>query len=203
MGKETNRVEEACRRIRSWFAAHPEGHEEVWGKLLPGVPEEAIARVERGIARELPEDLKAFWRFCGGAMPWEGSENAVEPWWSEGEWSADLFPASIPHVTGFSVLSPRAALESWQSQREWEGIDEHWLPIATNGGGDYQYVDLSPDPAHHGAIVEFEHEEGKAKRLAGSMADFLEEIASGLESGDITYEEGHGLARTSNANHTS
>ena len=126
-------------------------------KLLPGVPEEALKRVEKGLDVKLPADLREFWKLCGGSRPDKGAEETDdESWWQPGEWSSDFFPRCIPETMAFSILSPRAALEAWERLQEMEGFDRRLLPIAGDGGGDYQCVNVSTiSSPHHGKVVQW------------------------------------------------
>jgi len=70
------------------------------------------------------------------------------------------------------------------------------LPIATDGGGDYQCVSFSAaSGAARGQVVEWGHEECVAQVLAPSLSSFLQQIADGLADGSIGYKDGHGLVR--------
>jgi cell wall assembly regulator SMI1 len=184
-------VEESWTRITRWLRSQRKAAD-VLKKLLPGVPEEALKRVEKKLGVKLPADLRQFWQLCGGSRPDKGAEKTDdEPWWQPGEWSSDFFPRSIPETMAFSILSPRAAFEAWERLQEWEGFDRRLLPIAGDGGSDYQCVNISAK--HHGKLVEWSPEEGEAKALAPSLSCFLQQLADGLEQGTIGYQRENGL----------
>jgi cell wall assembly regulator SMI1 len=189
-------VQESWTRINRWLRSHKDAAS-LADKLLPGVPEEALDRVEQALGVKLPADLRQFWKLCGGSRPDEGTEQTDdEPWWQAGEWPSDIFPRSIAETMAFSVLSPRAALEAWQRLQEWEGFERHLLPIAGDGGGDYQCVDISAQSGgHHGEVVEWGHEECAVQVLAPSLSSFLQQLADGLENGTIGHQSEHGLVR--------
>ena len=187
-------IEESWSRINQWLRSQRKAAS-LAKKLLPGVPEEALERVEKGVGVRLPDDLRQFWQLCGGSRPGKGAEETDdEPWWQPGEWSSDFFPRSIPETMAFSILSPRAALEAWERLQEWEGFDRRWLPIAGDGGGDYQSVNLATkSSAHHGKVVEWSHEGEDSTVLAPSLSSFLQQLADGLERGTISYQRENGL----------
>jgi cell wall assembly regulator SMI1 len=189
-------IEASWSRIVQWLKSQRDAAH-VADELLPGAPDAAAERVEATLGERLPDDVRQFWRVCGGSRPDEGAEaTADEPWWQPGEWGSGLFPRSIPHTMSFSVLSPRASVEAWERLAEWEGFERHLLPIATDGGGDYQCVTVSAaSGAARGRVVEWGHEECIAQVLASSLSSFLQQIADGLANGSIVYEDGHGLVR--------
>jgi cell wall assembly regulator SMI1 len=187
-------VKESWTRITNWLRSKPEARD-MADKLLPGAPDKAIVKLEKGLKAKLPADLSEFWQICGGSRPEEGAdESEDEAWWQPGEWSSDIFPRSRPETMGFSVLSPRAALDVWQRLQEWDEFDRQLLPIAGDGGGDYQCVNISvKSGTHYGEVVEWSPEEEGPKVLASSLAAFLQQLAEGLEKGTITYQTDNGL----------
>src|ERR1044071_3905018 len=190
-------VKESWSRINQWLRANKQAAP-VAEKLLPGVPEKALAKVEKALKKKLPPDLREFWQLCGGSRPdpeAEAGETSDESWWQPGEWSSDIFPRSIPEIMAFSVLSPRAALEAWENLQEWDGFKRDFLPIAGDGGGDYQCVNLSAKST--GQIVEWAHEEGDAKVLAPSLASFLHDLADGLKTDGVCFQADNRLVRLS------
>lgn len=191
---KSSSIQKSWTRINHWLRSQPKAAS-LAKKLLPGVPEKALNRLEKKLGVKLPADLRQFWQLCGGSRPDKGAEKTDdEPWWQPGEWSSDIFPRSIPETMAFSILSPRAALEDWERLQEWEGFDRRLLPIASDGGGDYQCVNVSPKPsADHGKVLEWSHEEGDTKVLAPSLSSFLQQVADGLEKGTIGYQRDNGL----------
>ena len=103
---KSSSIEESWTRINQWLRSEGKAAN-LAKKLLPGVPEEALERVEKGLGVKLPADSRQFWQVCGGSRPDKGAEETDdEPWWQPGEWSSDIFPRSIPETMAFSVLSP-------------------------------------------------------------------------------------------------
>lgn len=53
-----------------------------------------------------------------------------------------------------------------------------WIPIASDGGGDFLCLDLTPAPGgSHGQIITLNHEHGKREILAPCFTDFLQKIS--------------------------
>jgi len=191
---KSSSIEESWSRIIQWLRSEKNAAS-LAKKLLPGVPEEALNRVEKKLGMKLPADLRQFWQLCGGSRPDKGAEETdEEPWWQPGEWSSDIFPRSIPETMAFSILSPRAALEAWERLQEWQGFDRRLLPIARDGGGDYQCVNIAAKSrAHYGKVIEWSHEGEDGEALAPSLSSFLQQLADGLERGTIGYQRENGL----------
>jgi cell wall assembly regulator SMI1 len=187
-------VKESWTRINHWLHSQPKT-KDLSDRLLPGAPEKAINKLEKALGAKLPADLREFWQLCGGSRPDEGAEESDDDsWWQPGEWSSDIFPRSRPETMGFSVLSPRAALDVWERLQEYDEFDRQLLPIAGDGGGDYQCVNISAKSrAHYGDVVEWSPEEEDAKVLAPSLSAFLHQLADGLEKGTIGFQRDHGL----------
>jgi hypothetical protein len=64
-----------------------------------------------------------------------------------------------------------------------------WLPIASNGAGDYLVWDATT-----ARVLRFSHETRLASLRAPSLPDLFREIASGLLTGRYTFSEARGVA---------
>jgi cell wall assembly regulator SMI1 len=64
------------------------------------------------------------------------------------------------------------------------------LPLTDNGGGDPVTLDLDPaEDGDNGQILRFNHEVGPIKVIAGNFGEWLERVASDLESGELAYSD--------------
>jgi hypothetical protein len=64
-----------------------------------------------------------------------------------------------------------------------------WLPIASNGAGDYLVWDATT-----ARVMRFSHESRLVSLRAASILELFRDIASGLLTGKYTYSEGRGVA---------
>jgi cell wall assembly regulator SMI1 len=185
---ETDTVEKSWSRITEWLGRKAK---RVRKKLVAGASEEEIARAEQALGLSLPEDLRASYRIHNGAE------------------DSGLFPASGLDENGYSPLSLAEVLEerheSSPASDKYVTADEavqarhwhpHWLPFASNGGGDYLCVDLAPAPGGTpGQVIEWLHETSERKRVAPSLGDYLRDLAEGLEAGRYKYDSESGVHR--------
>ena len=78
-------------------------------------------------------------------------------------------------------------------RKEWWNI--HWIPFASNGGGDYFCVDMSPgENGTKGQVISTNHESGNHKLLAPSFREWLFALANGLEDKTFGYSDEEGLS---------
>jgi hypothetical protein len=64
-----------------------------------------------------------------------------------------------------------------------------WLPIASNGAGDYLVWDATT-----ASVLRFSHESRQVSLRAPSLPELFQDIASGLLTGKYTYSEARGVA---------
>ena len=172
-------VESSWKRIDKWLKANAP---DMLAALAPGASDAQIADVEQKLKVTFPEDVRASWRVHDG-----------------GE-DIGLLPSSEAGDMAYSLLSLKEMARDFKSMRAWRdmGWENGWLPIATNGGGDYQCVDLigdDGDPATRGRVIEFQHEVSDYEPVAASLAERLRELAAGLESGKYRVDEDNGIER--------
>jgi cell wall assembly regulator SMI1 len=185
-------------RIDAWLEAHAP---QVKGTLQPGVTDQQLAVCESKIGQSLPTDLKESFRIHDGQV--DETEHGV----------MDVPPAGLMPFVGQSYLGEPSyeLLPLARVVQDWEmltGIDfggrksepdlairnewyhTGWIPIATNGGGDYFCIDLAPTAnGTVGQVITITHDNPKRKLVAISFAAYLEQLAAGLEGGLIFLEE--------------
>ncbi len=154
-----------------------------------------IAKAEKAIGQPLPAELRELYLLHNG-----GEES-------------DLFPSSEPGDMGYSLIPLRALASTYRSAMKdadgkrscdvAKGVQavewcEGWIPFASNGGGDFQCVDLSPGTGGSvGQVIEVLHETGERRRLASSLTERLASMVQGLKRGTIEYDEETGLQSVS------
>jgi cell wall assembly regulator SMI1 len=182
-------------RIEVWLKTNLP---EALGKLCPGATEAEIDETERLLGLTLPEDVKQFYRIHNGTD------------------DLGLFPSSDPSGWDNMAFDPlplkqvRADWENWkglveigefanQSGQPMAGIcadwwNLGWVPIASNGGGDFQCIDSVPtEMGRPGQVISMWHESPARELIAPSLADYLRVIADGLESGRLRYQKSYGI----------
>ncbi|MEM1027369.1 MAG: SMI1/KNR4 family protein [Planctomycetota bacterium] len=172
-------TEKAWKTIDAWLKKNAPRIAEA---LEPGADDELIESVEKKLKVSLPEDVKTTYRIHAGGV------------------ESDLLPSSEAQDMGFSLLPLDRLFAERRNLRGWPNVEKGWVPIADNGGGDYQCVDVRgepDDPSTVGRLVEYQHELSDAEPLAKSLADRLTEVAAGLKSGRFGYYEDCGIVLVS------
>lgn len=188
-------VADSWARIRAWLDSNaPDAAE----RLQPGATDVQIQKLETALGVSLPDDVRDSLRTHNG-----GEESGVFP-------SSDSLD-----MMGFSPLTTEEIVNVWtmlkglvdggEFQDRTTDTDDgicadwwtnSWIPIAGNGGGDFQCVDLSPtDSGTVGQIIGAWHDDSERQLIAPSLADYLQTLADGLESGKYEYEEDEGIVQ--------
>ncbi|WP_017812332.1 SMI1/KNR4 family protein [Paenibacillus shenyangensis] len=139
-------------------------------QLLPGVEGQDWSRLAESIKAEIPAELKAFYQVYGG----QRDEIGV-----------------TPLVRNLTLLSLDSILEQWQFLNEEVDQDEMevdngpgikptlwspaWIPLATNGAGDYLCLDTDPDiGGTYGQVLYYWHDWENRSVEAESWFAFIE-----------------------------
>jgi len=185
-------------RIDAWLDANAP---QVMATLQPGASDEQLADCESKIGQPLPADVKESFRIhdgqvddteygvmdvpAAGLMPFVGRSYLGEP-------SYELLPLERL-VKDWKMLSGinfggRKGEPDPGIRDEW--YHPGWLPISTNGGGDYFCVDVAPTALGTvGQVITTNHDNRKRRLVAPSFTAYLEQLADGLENGAIYLEE--------------
>ncbi|MBC8288946.1 MAG: SMI1/KNR4 family protein [Planctomycetes bacterium] len=182
-------------RIEAWLNSNaPDAAK----RLHPGASDEQIAALDATLAVALPDDLKESLRIHNGAE------------------ELGVFPSSDTSGLDLMAFSPLTAEEIANEWKMWKGLidggefedrttnpthgicsdwwSNSWIPIATNGSGDFQCVDLAPtESGTVGQIIGAWHDDDERQLIASSLADYLQWIADGLENGKYEFEEDEGI----------
>lgn len=172
------------KRIAAWYETNTPPGTLV---LSPGASEDALTAFEREIGFRLPDDLRASFALHNGSQ-----ETFL------------LFHGELLSLE--RILRQRREYLQWQEQDGWgtgeeyatEGIEGPikpvwWNPLRlplTDNSGDHIIADFDPaDGGQPGQIIEHSHETGPSRALARTFAEWLLEIAEGLENGQYVYDE--------------
>jgi len=190
--EETDEVSAAWVALDDWLSRRAK---RIRRSLAPGASDAEIGAVEARLGFDLPEDVRTSYRIHNG-----GEES-------------DLFPASEAEDMGYSLIPLEEIVEHWEGNWQYNsgyepdafdvdpGVrsvywDPKWVPLATNGGGDYHCVDLNPDEGGTvGQVIEFLHETNERRLLASSWTAWLRSLADGLESKQFKYDAECGIVR--------
>jgi cell wall assembly regulator SMI1 len=157
--------------------------------LYPPASAARIAVAEAAIGHAFPEDLRALYRFADGQLTPEESDRRHPG-------------AAVTAFFGdyaFSTLEEAlAAYRSWAEVRAELGVSPDqgitaragdpvyaeywrsgWFPFASDGGGNFYAVDLSPAPGgSYGQIIVIGRDEDERRVLAPSLSAFLAQAAA-------------------------
>ena len=187
-------VATAWKRIEQWLGDNAPRMLEALGR---GAPASAVAAFEKKTGLKLPAAVAASFRRHDGGDEGTGlfpalekDEMAYSPMplsRAASEWrSCSRFARSYPAEAQFDVDRGVRA-EYW---------NPGWVPVATNGGGDYLCVDLAPAPGGKaGQVIEWRHETDERRRVAPSWEKYLQDLADGLEDGTLVNDESRGIIR--------
>jgi cell wall assembly regulator SMI1 len=146
--------------------------------------EEGVTSLEKAIGQRLPDDVRASY------LVHDGQEDNGN----------DLLPSEFAGLgCGFVLMSAEASARDWQMLKELldggdfagrraepdAGVrDDHWhpgwVPIASDGGGDYLCVDLAPEEG--GAMGQIIGMQDNDRKLLGpSFARLLLDLAEHYE----------------------
>jgi cell wall assembly regulator SMI1 len=125
---------------------------------------------------------------------------------SEASMTTGLFPSAQTDglayaMISFKELSKRfkAFMKQVAKNHPGEKIqypDYDWWPLAENMAGNSLVIRMErKNKKCHGQVLEFNHEYGGALIVADSLADFLQELATGLQRGTIFFSDDQGLSR--------
>ncbi|MFD3580481.1 SMI1/KNR4 family protein [Streptomyces sp. NPDC058644] len=172
----TSSVAQSWTRIETWLAQQAPG---TFAALEPPAEASAIAAAGEVIGQSLPEPLvESLLRHNG-----TGDDDLLPPFWR--------------------LLSVQNIASDWQLcmsiyRDELEGTEEddpdqdfgpwwhfHWIPFATDGGGDSLIIDQRPH-RRRGRVGEADHEQGTyfgSHPMWSSLPALLDATASALETG--------------------
>ncbi len=181
----TSTIEESWKRINKWLKKNAPD----WDALNKKASKKAIKEAEALLGMPLPEELNQSYSYHDGGN--------------------QIFPTPDPLDIGFYLMPLDEVGNDWTIQKELLDIGEFagehpesakgirkawwnvgWIPFASNGGGDYFCIDMSPTSAGTiGQVISHNHETGEHLLLAPSLRQFLHQLASNLEEGMISYDE--------------
>lgn len=158
----------------------------------PGARAGALTEAERRLGVSLPAELRTLYAHADGqpeAAPTVSDAFYLMPLTEAVEAALflnDFFPEgrNEEHPDHAPIDADPGIRPTWW----WK----NWMPVFSNGSGDYYCVDLDPAPGGAaGQVVSYWHDETFRSLVAGSPAALFAAIADGLEAG--TYELKYGM----------
>jgi cell wall assembly regulator SMI1 len=185
-------METVWARIEAWLRQHAPDELE---HMRPPTSNRRINHLEDTTGLKLPSEMERSYKIHDGC--WVGmflfgkiyggvlsSLQAIESDWMR--WR------DVSVECGFADLA--AEPQGLIKPRHW---NSHWLPVTDAGSGNCFCVDLDPAPGGVvGQIIWFDRVEGPVRVMAKGFAAWLEEYASGLESGRYAYHRTDGFICT-------
>lgn len=151
--------------------------------LNKGASAHDIAAIEQASGIQLVGDFRASWAIHDGQL---GGELIPEDWFDQ---PYELLPAEsiITEWKTWKSLIDTGEFRNDESTPD-DGIRADWyhpawIPIASNGGGDFLCLDFAPvAKGRVGQVIEMRHDSPTRRLVAGSFVEFLRELAERWES---------------------
>lgn len=177
-------METIWNRIESWLKVEAT---EICIDLLPGATEKEIHDMEEFVGIEMPSDVKSSFSIHNGQL------GAAAP--LMGEWQLISLEVMLKRWNILKDLYDAGEFTRIQCETKGPVKPEwwipSWLPLAYNGAGDYQCLDMSPATGGEiGQIISFWHVIDRREVLAKSFRKWLQTFADDLENGQYKYESG-------------
>ncbi|MEH2106583.1 SMI1/KNR4 family protein [Nostoc sp.] len=172
-------MQEIWTRIEFWLKANTP---QVLDTLNPGASESQIKAVEDALLIQFPDDVKSSYRIHNGQSGY-----------------------NYGLINGREFLSLERIQDEWQVWKElldagnFDGCESQpepgigictdwwsplWIPLTYDGAGNHDCLDLAPAKGGKvGQIIQMWHDDGERYLVASSFQNWLEEYATGLESG--------------------
>lgn len=187
-------------RIVVWLKEHAEA---IADGLTGPASEEAIAEVEETIGMTFPDDLRESY------LTQDGLE------YGETELNIFMAPPGGFDDMAFCLLPIDEVAAEWAVWKDlidggdFDGAESEpddaiqntwwsdgWIPVASNGGGDFICVDMKPsETGSVGQVICAWHDMDERKLVAGSWSAYLESLVQQMEADQVTYSSDEGLVR--------
>jgi cell wall assembly regulator SMI1 len=153
--------------------------------LKKGASDKQIAKLEKRLGVELPDEYKTFLQLCNGQKDdaeagfYDGellsAENVVIQW---DVWR-DLLEGG--DFEGTTSEPQKGIRNDWWNPK--------WIPITYDGNGNHLCIDLEPARGGRpGQIITMWHDSAERELMYASFTDWLEHILNGVESGEIVFD---------------
>ena len=170
-------------RLEEWLARNaPDARAD----LRPGASPQEMKSIEDLVGAKLPDAFREVYAVHDGQVG-VGPPALIN--WTllpaksiKSEWSL------MRDLNARGALSAPAIAEGPVRAVWW---DVNWIPVAGNGSGDFQCLDLDPpDAGRRGQIITFSHTDGRRVVAADSLINWIEACAVEFESGAYHLKDG-------------
>ena len=176
---------------------------ELYQALAPGATSTEIDVAEAALGITLPEGVRASYRVHNGQLPdspdlpsrrglfgqrrFYSLDEMVKDW----QLMQSLMEEGVFQGVAGHALGPVRA--NWWNAR--------WIPVSADSMGNCFCIDMDPVPGGTvGQIISFVHDECERTVIAHSFADWLDDFAYDLETGEyVESADGHGILPRSDA----
>jgi cell wall assembly regulator SMI1 len=177
-------MKEIWQRIEKWAAENiPQGQT----LLNAGAIAEEIAETEQIFGIRFPDEIKESYSLHNGQNPdapflIDGRELlSLQRMRDEWQIWKDLLDSG---TFGENKALPTSICikNNWWNPK--------WIPLTYDGAGNHDCLDLTPNAAgNYGQIIGMWHDESERYLVSTSWRDWLEEIASDLEAGNLVFSD--------------
>ncbi|MEH2230815.1 MAG: SMI1/KNR4 family protein [Nostoc sp.] len=181
-------MQEIWTRIEFWLKTNTP---QVLDTLNPGASESQIEAVEEALLIQFPDDVKSSYRIHNGQSGYNyglingreflSLERIQKEWqvWKELLDAGNFDGCESQPEPGIGICT------DW-----WSAL---WIPLTYDGDGNHDCVDLAPAKGGKvGQIIQMWHDNDIRELVASSFQNWLEEYATGLESGQYVFSHEYG-----------
>jgi cell wall assembly regulator SMI1 len=170
-------MDKIWKRIEAWLKQNAP---DTLAYLQPGASDADIKKAARSLSCELPDDVTESYHIHDGMRGAAGS--------LIGEWSLMPLAIVVREWKTLKKLSDGGTFEGMEGdadvQVKSDWWNPRWIPVASNGSGDFVCVDLDPPrTGKSGQVISFFHAEPRRELLAKSFKSWLAGFADDLKAG--------------------
>lgn len=140
-------------------------------ELPNGADKIQFSKLQTAVNRVLPKDFVELYSMHNGLSEWLHFDKSWEV--------LDIEYIIKYYKENLDLFDDIIADEAWK---------KIWLPFASNGSGDYLFIDLD-----RGTLGEYFHEGGYSHNLGVSLKEFFSKVATDLRDGRYKYSPEYGL----------
>jgi cell wall assembly regulator SMI1 len=176
-------MKEIWQNIEDWLKINAT---EVYEDLIPGATDQEIAQAEEIMQIKFPDIVLQSLKIHNGQVssPYliGGDWNLLNLEYMVNRWKflKELFDAGDFDLDGTEMDAPPEIRKEWWNPK--------WVPISSNGSGDYYCIDLNPtEQGNLGQIISYWHVDTRRELIAKDFKEWLDTFAKDLDKGKYSY----------------